>query len=117
MKLTSSMVAKISVAVAALSISLFIGLGCETGGNEGDVCNPLVQQDECDNGLSCQQITCAKAYCCPTGGSSNDPNCNGDHCPSDDAGDEGGEAGTDEGGTDAAADSSPAITDAGNDGG
>jgi hypothetical protein len=39
--------------------------GCETGGNEGDRCNPLVQQDECDNGLHCKAATCSESYCCP----------------------------------------------------
>jgi hypothetical protein len=72
-----------------------IGNGCETGGKEGDRCNALVEQDECNSGLHCQQVTCDRTYCCPTNGSSREPNCNGDGCPSEDAGDEGGESGAD----------------------
>ncbi len=74
--------------------------GCETGGNEGDRCNPLVQQDECDNGLHCQAATCSESFCCPTNRTSTDPNCNAAGCPETDAGDDGAS----EGGPDAAAD-------------
>ena len=86
--------------------------GCETGGNKGDRCNPLVQRDECDNGLHCQAATCSESYCCPTHGASTDPHCHAEGCPDPDAGAGAGsddaEAGTAETGSaapgDAAAD-------------
>jgi hypothetical protein len=87
-----------SGALCALVATLVaLGNACDTGGSEGEVCNPLVLQDECNAGLHCQQTTCSTAYCCPTNGSSSDPNCNAGGCP--DAGDAGD-------GSDAAADTS-----------
>ena len=76
-----------------VTVATFAVNGCETGGKEGDRCNALVEKDECNSGLHCQQVTCDRTYCCPTDRSSTDPNCNGDGCPSDDAGDEAGDAG------------------------
>ncbi len=90
-----------------LAAFLVIGNGCnETGGKEGDRCNALVQQDECNSGLHCQQVTCDRTYCCPTNGASTNPNCHGDGCP--DAGD-GGDAGPAETGSGASADSADAA--------
>jgi hypothetical protein len=64
------------VALGAVSVALvMLGGGCDTGGNEGDRCNPLVQQDECDDGLHCQAATCSESYCCPTERTSADPRC------------------------------------------
>ena len=79
--------------VAAL---VALGSGCEIGGKEGDRCNALVLQDECNAGLHCKLATCSEAYCCPTNRTSTDPHCNAEGCPDPDAGDDGG--------TDAAAD-------------
>ena len=113
--------------VLALGVVVVVGLlafgGCETGGKVGDRCNPLVQQDECNSGLHCQLVTCSVAYCCPTSGSSSEPNCaNAEGCPDPDAGEaEGGDAeveaaaetGT---GTDAGADAAEPDADAGDSG-
>jgi hypothetical protein len=74
---------------------LALGNGCDTGGKEGDVCNPLVLRDECNDGLHCRQATCSTAYCCPTARASTDPNCNAQGCPDMDAGDDGGNGGLD----------------------
>lgn len=62
-----------------------IANACNVSGREGDTCNPLVVQDECDPGLHCTQTSCAHAYCCPTNGTSSKPNCNLGGCPDDDA--------------------------------
>src|SRR5262249_37920198 len=94
----ASLVARFgAVALVAGAIRLLIlGEGCDIGTSEGEVCNPLVLRDECANGLSCHQFSCSQAFCCPTSGTSTDPHCAGDGCPSGDAG---AEAGTDEVGT------------------
>ena len=117
-------------AVGAVVIALVaLGGGCDIGGKAGDICNPLVLQDECNSGLHCTLATCSVAYCCPTNGSSTDPHCNAAGCPDTDAGDDGGaDAATDaadgggDGGVDAAVDSakdsaSDASPDDGGDGG
>ena len=96
--------------LASVMLSIFVSAivlvanGCQTGGNEGDTCNPLVTQDECHSGLQCTQTTCTYAYCCPTSGSSANQNCNFGGCPSDDAGDDAASDDTDAA-TDDAADS------------
>jgi hypothetical protein len=74
---------------------LSVGEGCDIGTSEGEVCNPLVLRDECADGLFCRQFTCSQAFCCPTSGTSTDPNCGGEGCPSGDAGEEAGPEQTD----------------------
>ena len=84
---------KMAALVTAVALGVAVtsaGAGCETGGKEGDRCNPLVLRDECSSGLRCRRLTCALAYCCPAGESaqSGDPNCQGgDGCPSEDEAD------------------------------
>jgi hypothetical protein len=70
---------------AVLSTLAFVGNGCDVNGSEGDTCNPLVQQNECNSGLQCTQTTCTYAYCCPISGTSSNPNCNFGGCPDQDA--------------------------------
>jgi hypothetical protein len=90
--------------------------GCDdTGGKEGDRCNPLVLHDECNDGLHCTQATCSEAYCCPTGRSSSDPHCNNQAgCPDTDGGDEAGadSASPAEAGVDAHSDGANGASDA-----
>jgi hypothetical protein len=62
------------------------GGACTLGGDEGDVCNPLVLRDECNSGLHCKAASCTTSYCCPVDGSSSDPNCNAPGCPDTDGG-------------------------------
>jgi hypothetical protein len=62
------------------------GTGCD-GGHEGDRCVlPIVttdagtsgyrSSDECGSGLACTQpANCPESYCCPTNGTSSNPNC------------------------------------------
>jgi hypothetical protein len=93
---------RIGAATAVVAMLLALGGGCELLGKEGDRCNALVQQDECNAGLHCKLATCSEAYCCPTDRSSSDPNCNTVGCPAEtDGGEEGGgdaaETGTDSG--------------------
>ncbi len=67
-------------------VSLGLAAGCLTalfvacagsGVTEGDRCNPALSHNECDDGLSCVTPTdCAESYCCPTSGTSSQPNCN-----------------------------------------
>ena len=84
------------VALGAVGLALVtLGGGCDTGGNEGDRCNPLVQRDECDDGLHCQAATCSESYCCPTNRTSSDPVCNAAGCPDPDAGEGGDDGGSD----------------------
>lgn len=96
-------VCALSALVGAL---VALASACETGGKEGDRCNPLVLQDECNGGLHCRPATCSEAYCCPTARSSADPHCIAEGCPDPDAGNEdasdaGSEGGGGEGGSDA----------------
>jgi hypothetical protein len=67
----------------AMALSIFAGAGC--GAPElGERCNPLLFTvgDQCAHGLSCvYPANCGVAYCCPTSGTSTDPNCQA--CPSD----------------------------------
>jgi hypothetical protein len=70
---------------AVVSAIALLANGCDTSGGEGDTCNPLVVQDECNSGLHCTQTTCTYAYCCPTSGTSSNPNCNFGGCPDQDA--------------------------------
>ena len=107
------------VVLGAVGVALVaVAAGCDTGGNEGDRCNPLVQQDECDNGLHCQAATCSESYCCPTNRTSTDPHCNAVGCPDTDAGEAGATEGGSETGADAAADVEPeaAASDGGDSG-
>ena len=96
--------------VAALAV---LGSACEIGSKEGDKCNALVLQDECNPGLHCKLATCSEAYCCPTNRTSTDPHCNAEGCPDPDAGDDGGTDAAADGGSEAAVDSG---TDAASDG-
>jgi hypothetical protein len=70
---------------AVVSANALLSNGCSTSGTEGDTCNPLVLQDECNSGLHCTQTTCAYAYCCPVSGTSSNQNCNFGGCPDQDA--------------------------------
>lgn len=129
MKSSNSNIARIVAFGIAVTVGALTFGGCETGGKEGDRCNPLVLQDECNSGLHCTLVTCSVAYCCPTNGSSTDPSCaNAEGCPDPDAGDaeaEGGDAeveaaaeagtGTDAG-ADADADAAEPDADAGDSG-
>jgi hypothetical protein len=61
----------------AFAFGLFAvtGTGCNES-QEGDRCNPDLSHDECNAGLSCQQpVDCPENYCCPTSGTSSNPNC------------------------------------------
>ncbi len=94
-----------SAAVLAVTGSS-IALACTIGGNEGDVCNPLVLRDECQGNLRCTETTCSEYHCCPIDHPSSNASCRVEGCP--DAGDEGGgdaEAGA-EAATDASSDAS-----------
>jgi hypothetical protein len=71
----------LSTVVSAIALAN----GCSVSGNEGDTCNPLVLQDECNAGLHCTQTTCTYAYCCPVSGTSSNENCNFGGCPDQDA--------------------------------
>jgi hypothetical protein len=93
-----TMFTRFGVLGAVVAAIVALGSGCETGGKEGNRCNPLVLQDECHAGLHCRPASCSAAYCCPTDRSSTDPNCNAEGCPDADAGADAG----DEGGGDAA---------------
>lgn len=56
-------------------------LGACTPG-EGERCNPLQFSNDCNSGFQCVYPTnCGVAYCCPTNGSSTNPNCQS--CPGD----------------------------------
>jgi hypothetical protein len=70
---------------AVVSAIALVANGCSVSGNEGDTCNPLVLQDECNAGLQCTQTTCTYAYCCPVSGTSSNTNCNFGGCPEQDA--------------------------------
>ena len=96
MRNTNSLFARLGALGVLAVVGLVMFGGCETGGKEGDRCNALVLQDECNAGLHCKLATCSEAYCCPTNRTSTDPHCNAEGCPDPDAGDDGG--------TDAAAD-------------
>jgi hypothetical protein len=88
--------------IAIIAIVGVLGNGCAGGTKEGERCNPLVLQDECNAGLHCKLATCSEAYCCPTDRSSTDPHCNAEGCPEEtDAGHEGG---SDEGAADGGSD-------------
>jgi hypothetical protein len=67
-------------------VAIVVAGACALGGKEGDRCNPLVLQDECNAGLHCRYATCSEAYCCPTDRASTDPNCTAAGCPDTDAG-------------------------------
>src|SRR5215468_4266169 len=70
--------------LAFLATAVLLGTaahGCNQG-REGDRCNPAltsvngVNEDECGNGLSCQQpVDCPENYCCPVNGPSMNPFC------------------------------------------
>jgi hypothetical protein len=63
--------------------SVFALTGCGAP-SLGERCNPLLfsVSDQCQAGLSCVYPKgCGVAYCCPTTGTSNEPNCQA--CPSD----------------------------------
>lgn len=83
-----SLLTWLGAGTALLTLFVAVGSGCDTGGDEGDRCNPLVERDECDEGLHCTAATCSESYCCPTDHSSTDPHCNGEGCPDPDAGEE-----------------------------
>jgi hypothetical protein len=54
--------------VGVLCVLCFIGCNRE----RGERCNPLLFEDECGSGLSCQYPTnCAVAVCCPPSGMTN----------------------------------------------
>jgi hypothetical protein len=94
------------VLVSIVALVLAAAGGCDSGGNEGDACNPLVLRNPCDDGLTCRAASCSASFCCPANGPSGDPNCNAPGCPPDGGTDEGGaEAGTAGGPSDAGADS------------
>jgi hypothetical protein len=96
-------------ALSAVVVALVaLAGGCETGGKEGDRCNPLVLQDECNARLHCQAATCSESYCCRTDGTSGDPHCQAAGCPDPDAGEEGGSDAAEAG----AAETGAATTDA-----
>jgi hypothetical protein len=88
-----------TLTAVAAALAVLAG-ACDTGGAEGDRCNPLVQQDECDNGLHCTAATCSESYCCRIDGTSSDPHCHAEGCPDPDAG-------AAEAGSDAAEDAAP----------
>lgn len=66
-----------------VTLVLLVGTGCEPG--LGERCNPQLFSDECAAGnasLSCvYPANCGVAFCCPTSGSTTDPNCQA--CPGD----------------------------------
>jgi hypothetical protein len=64
-----------SALVLAVGLFAITGTGCNES-QEGDRCNPDLSHDECNAGLSCQQpVDCPENYCCPTSGTSSNPNC------------------------------------------
>ncbi len=117
---------RLGVVGAAVAAIVVFGGGCETGGDEGNKCNPLVLRDECNSGLRCTPASCSEAYCCPTARSSSDPHCNAEGCPAPDAGadaapeaeaeDAGADTGVDAAG-DTGADTADTGADAGGDAG
>ena len=53
--------------------SILLG-ACHPG--EGERCNPLLFNDECNPGFQCTYpANCGVAYCCPTSGPSSNANC------------------------------------------
>jgi hypothetical protein len=76
--------------LAGAIVAIVVAGACNLGGDEGDRCNPLVLQDECNAGLHCRYATCSQAYCCPTDHASAEPNCAGAGCPDTDAAADGG---------------------------
>jgi hypothetical protein len=86
MKLRSLRIQVSLLAAALLAVAI---TGCDTS-QEGDRCNPSLSHDECNSGLSCavppncslatephSPYANGEAYCCPTNGTSTNPNCNG----------------------------------------
>jgi hypothetical protein len=83
----------------ALAIALVaLGDACKLGGKEGDQCNALILhadgEENCNAGFVCKPFSCSASYCCPKNGTSSDPNCNGEGCPDEDAGEDGGNDGS-----------------------
>ena len=67
---------RIGVALFALVGTLALAAGGCNVGNEGERCNPDLSHDECGSGLKCTQPEyCPENYCCPTSGTSRNPNC------------------------------------------
>ena len=71
------------------AVALILATGCDTS-QEGDRCNPSLSHNECNAGLTCGIPTNCntatephspyandEAYCCPTDGTSTNPNCDG----------------------------------------
>ncbi len=108
-----SCVSGLTIVLSAALFSVIVA-GCEQGA-EGDRCNPDLNGNECNAGLTCQEPTACAAigagitYCCPADlSSSSDPHCSNDilECPASEgateAGDEtGAEGAADAGGNDA----------------
>ncbi len=66
-----------TVLVALLGAAALVMVACSQG-SEGDRCNPDLNpgNPECNGGLTCMQPPlCPEAYCCPTTGTSSNPNC------------------------------------------
>ena len=80
---------RLASAFFALLSLCTLAVGCHTGA-EGERCNPLLVplNSDCNSGLTCQMpSTCAENYCCPSDPSmSTNGYCNGQWCPSVDAG-------------------------------
>jgi hypothetical protein len=68
-------IARLRVVFAAFVATALVTPACDVG-KEGERCNPLLTNDECGSGLSCQEPTdCPESYCCPTMGTSTNPYC------------------------------------------
>lgn len=98
-------------------VLVLLGDACKLGGKEGDQCNSLILQaegeDNCNAGFVCKPFSCSASYCCPKNGTSSDPNCNGEGCPDQDAGEEGGADAGEEGAQTGSEAGSEAAADAG----
>ena len=69
--------------IVGLVAAIFALTGCHP--NEGERCNPMLFSDECRSGFVCTYPQgCPVASCCPTTGTSSNPNCQA--CPALDGG-------------------------------
>ena len=80
-----SMTTKTIFALFLFAMALATAANACDGGREGERCNPLLSNNECGSGLTCQQpanaalgTVCPENYCCPGSATrSSSPYCNG----------------------------------------
>jgi hypothetical protein len=71
------------IRMLGISTVVLLLAGCHP--DEGERCNPMLFNDECNSGFSCTYPqNCGVAFCCPTTGTSSNPNCQA--CPGSDGG-------------------------------